>query len=150
MKTVLSAANDSGHIKMVPPVAQALANSIKAKPLMIARRTGRPRCWLGRLQVKDFVTTAGVATLQLGRQVAQEIEGLVDDPQVSITYLGSPRVDFVDAVGADPAEASYRKFGRKAFLPSRRLVRCCLGAHPIQRRRQIRRARSAVKFSPIS
>ena len=126
MKTVLFVAYGSGHIKMVLPVAQALANGDKVKPLVLALTTAAPvarAAGLEVIQFKDFVTAADVDALQLGRQLVEEIEGLVDDPQESIAYLGLSMADLIDAVGAEQAEASYRKFGRQAFLPTKTLAR---------------------------
>ena len=68
MKTVLFVAYGSGHIKMVVPLAQALAANGMAKPVVLALTTAAPvarAAGLEVLQFRDFVTEADGAALAL-------------------------------------------------------------------------------------
>ena len=69
MKKVLFVAYGSGHIKMVVPLAQALAANGMAKPVVLALTTAAPvarAAGLEVLQFRDFVTEADGAALALG------------------------------------------------------------------------------------
>ncbi len=120
MKKVLFVAYGSGHIKMVVPVAQALAASGKATPVVLALTTAAPvarAAGLEVIQFKDFVTKSDHAALELGRQLMQGLGGPVADPQESAAYLGLSMADLIADVGTEEAQRAYRQFGRQAFLP---------------------------------
>ncbi len=126
MKKVLFVAYGSGHIKMVVPLAQALAESGRAEPVVLALTTAAPvarAAGLAVIQFKDFVTSGDGAALQLGERLMQGLGGQVDDPQETAAYLGLSMADLIDEVGAEKAELAYRQFGRQAFLPVRTLHR---------------------------
>lgn len=117
---VLFVAYGSGHIKMVVPVAQALAASGKAAPVVLALTTAAPvarTAGLEVLQFKDFVTDADGAALALGQQLMQGLGGPVADPQETAAYLGLSMADLIADAGPEEAERAYRQVGRQAFLP---------------------------------
>lgn len=126
MKKVLFVAYGSGHIKMVVPVAQALAASGRARPIVLALTTAAPvarAAGLDVLQFKDFVTEADKAALALGQQLMQGLDGPVADPQESAAYLGLSMADLIAYAGRAEAERAYREMGRQAFLPVLTLLR---------------------------
>ena len=123
---VLFVAYGSGHIKMVVPLAQALAASGLAEPVVLALTTAAPvarAAGLAVIQFKDFVTSGDGAALQLGERLMQGLGGPVADPQETVAYLGLSMADLIDEVGPEKAELAYRQYGRQAFLPVRTLLR---------------------------
>ena len=123
---VLFVAYGSGHVKMVVPLAQALAASGRAEPVVLALTTAAPvarAAGLTVIQFKDFVTSGDGAALQRGERLMQGLGGPVADPQETVAYLGLSMADLIDEVGAVKAELAYRQFGRQAFLPVRTLHR---------------------------
>jgi len=126
MKKVLFVAYGSGHIKMVVPLAQALAANGMAKPVVLALTTAAPvarAAGLEVLQFRDFVTEADGAALALGLQMMQGLGGPAADPQETVAYLGLSMADLIADVGPEEAGLAYRQFGRQAFLPVRTLHR---------------------------
>jgi hypothetical protein len=120
MKKVLFVAYGSGHIKMVVPLAQALAVTGKAKPVVLALTTAAPvarAVGLDVIQFRDFVTDDDDAALERGQQLMQGLGGPVADPQETIAYLGLSMADLIADVGHVEAERAYSQFGRQAFLP---------------------------------
>ena len=62
MKTVLFVTYGSGHVRMVIPVARALADSGLARPLILALTTAAPvvrATGLDMVQFKDFFSGLG-------------------------------------------------------------------------------------------
>lgn len=126
MKKVLFVAYGSGHIKMVVPVAQALAASGRTAPMVLALTTAAPvarAAGLEVLQFKDFVTEEDGAALALGEQLMQGLRGPVTDPQETVAYLGLSMADLIAYTGHEEAERAYRQLGRQAFLPIPTLLR---------------------------
>jgi hypothetical protein len=126
VKKVLFVAYGSGHIKMVVPLALALAASGKAKPVVLALTTAAPvarAAGLDVIQFRDFVTDEDDAALERGRQLMQGLGGPVADPQETAAYLGLSMADLIADVGSEEAALAYRQFGRQAFLPVRTLHR---------------------------
>jgi hypothetical protein len=98
MKKVLFVAYGSGHIKMVVPLAQALAANGMAKPVVLALTTAAPvarAAGLEVLQFRDFVTEADGAALALGLQMMQGLGGPAADPQETVAYLGLSMADLI-------------------------------------------------------
>ena len=117
---VLFVAYGSGHIKMVIPVAQALAASGKAAPVVLALTTAATvaqAAGLDVLQFKDFVSEIDGLALSLGTQLMQSLEGPVADPQETIAYLGLSMADLIADRGPVEAAHAYQQLGRQAFLP---------------------------------
>lgn len=126
MRKVLFVAYGSGHIKMVVPLAQALAVRGNVQPVVLALTTAAPvarAAGLDVIQFKNFVTAGDGAALQLGQRLLRGLDGQVADPQETIAYLGLSMADLIDDVGAKQAEIAYQQFGRQAFLPRRTLER---------------------------
>ena len=126
MKTVLFVAYGSGHIKMLIPVAQALQSSGRAQSVVLALTTAAPvarAAGLNVVQFKDFVRPDDEAALTRGRQLVQDLDGVVGDPGESAAYLGLSYADLEADLGTAAAEAAYRRHGRQAFLPVRTLTR---------------------------
>ncbi len=126
MKKVLFVTYGSGHVRMVVPVALALARSGLARPLVLALTTAAPvarAAGLDVLQFRDFLTPADEPALEYGRRLVAELKGPVADPEESAAYLGLCYAELVQAVGADEAERRYQRDGRQAFLPLKTLER---------------------------
>ena len=103
---VLFVAYGSGHIKMVVPLAQALAASGLAEPVVLALTTAAPvarAAGLTVIQFKDFVTSGDGAALQQGERLMQGLGGPVADPQETVAYLGLSMADLIDEVGPEKA-----------------------------------------------
>ncbi len=123
---VLFVAYGSGHIKMIIPLAQALAASGKVEPVVLALTTAAPvarAAGLAVVQFRDFVTDGDDTALQLGERLMQGLPEPVADPYETMAYLGLSMADLIDEIGAEEAELAYQKFGRQAFLPVRTLLR---------------------------
>lgn len=117
---VLFVAYGSGHIKMVVPLAQALAASGKAKPTVLALTTAAPvarAAGLDVIQFRDFLTSDDDVALKLGQALMSGLGGAVADPLETVAYLGLSMADLIADAGPQEAERAYRKFGRQAFLP---------------------------------
>ncbi len=126
MKTVLFVTYGSGHVRMVVPVARALADSGLARPLVLALTTAAPvvrAAGLEMVQFKDFLTESDAEALAHGRRLLAELKGPVADPEESIAYLGLCYAELVNDVGAAEAERLYLREGRQAFLPLKTLER---------------------------
>ncbi|MDP2066117.1 MAG: UDP-glycosyltransferase [Burkholderiaceae bacterium] len=133
MKTVLFVAYGSGHIKMVVPVAQALAASGRARPVVLALTTAAPvalAAGLDVVQFKDFVEPGDEAALAYGRRLMASLGAPVADVDETVAYLGLSFFDLVQGMGSDHAEADYRLRGRQAFLPVPTLRRILQSVKP--------------------
>lgn len=133
MKTVLFVAYGSGHIKMVVPVAQALATSGCAHPVVLALTTAAPvarAAGLDVVQFKDFVGPGDEVALGYGRSLMARLESPVADTDETVAYLGLSFFDLVQSMGARHAEADYRRRGRQAFLPVPTLKRILQRVRP--------------------
>ena len=120
MKKVLFVTYGGGHVKMVVPVAKALASLGLAKPVVLALTAAAPvvrDAGLEMLQFKDFITPADSFALQQGRGLCLEMQSPVIDEDETIAYLGLSFADLVAAKGEVGAHAAYARMGRQAFLP---------------------------------
>ncbi|MGH6626573.1 MAG: UDP-glycosyltransferase [Burkholderiaceae bacterium] len=126
MKKVLFVTYGSGHVKMVLPVARALAASGLAQPVVLALTTAAPvvrESGLALLQFKDFLTAADAEALAQGHSLMASLNGQVVDELETAAYLGLSFSDLVAAVGRQEALARYASHGRQAFVPVRTLQR---------------------------
>lgn len=125
-KTVLFVAYGSGHIKMLIPVAQALATSGLARPVVLALTTAAPAARAAGLEVvqfKDFVAPADAPALAHGRRLMSALGAPVADAEETTAYLGLSFANLVAEVGLAQAEENYLQKGRQAFLPVAILTR---------------------------
>lgn len=123
---VLFVAYGSGHIKMLIPVAQALAASGLARPVVLALTTAAPVARAAGLEVvqfKDFVEPADAPALAHGRRLMAALGSPVADTEETTAYLGLSFADLVAEVGLQAAESRYLEKGRQAFLPTATLGR---------------------------
>lgn len=126
MKTVLFVTYGSGHVRMVVPVARALAESGLARPVVLALTTAAPvvkAAGLELLQFADFLTADDEPALAYGRRLLADLKGPVADPEESVAYLGLCYAELVQDVGPAEAERLYLREGRQAFLPLKTLER---------------------------
>ena len=126
LKTVLFVAYGSGHIKMLIPVAQALAASGLGRPVVLALTTAAPAARAAGLEViqfKDFLAPGDDAALTHGRRLLAELGAPVADAEETTAYLGLSFADLVAEVGLQEAQARYLEKGRQAFLPAATLTR---------------------------
>ena len=133
MKTVLFVCYGSGHVRMVVPVAQALAASggvnVQVLGLTTAAAVVR-RAGLPLLQFKDFVTTADGAAVANGHRLMADVGGNVADRDETAAYLGLSYADLVVDHGEQDAARRYAERGRQAFLPLGSLRRILLQVKP--------------------
>ena len=125
-KTVLFVAYGSGHIKMLIPVALAMAASGLARPVVLALTTAAPAARAAGLEVvqfKDFVESADAPALAHGRRLMGGLGAPVADAEETTAYLGLSFADLVAELGLTQAEANYLERGRQAFLPVATLTR---------------------------
>lgn len=126
VKTILFVTYGSGHVRMVVPVARALAESGLARPVVLALTTAAPvvrAAGLEVLQFRDFLTADDEPALVHGRRLLADLKGPVSDPQESVAYLGLCYAELVQDVGPAEAERLYLRDGRQAFLPLKTLER---------------------------
>ncbi|MFC6284432.1 MULTISPECIES: hypothetical protein [Polaromonas] len=126
MKTVLFVTYGSGHVRMVLPVARALALGGQAKPVVLALTTAAPAvraAGVEVLQFKDFITSADELAVGHGKRLLADMPGPVADPEETIAYLGLSYAELVQDVGLTEAARLYQRDGRQAFLPLRTLRR---------------------------
>lgn len=126
LPVVLFVAYGSGHIKMVLPVAQALAEAVQYRPVVLALTTAAPvarAAGLEVIQFKDFVTYGDAQALDMGRLLFHDLGPNVADQEESVAYLGLSMMDLIEKVGREQAEHDYQRLGRQAFLPVRTLER---------------------------
>lgn len=123
-----------GHVRMVLPVARALAAGDAFEPVVLALTTAAPVArrepGLRVLQFKDFVTPQDETALAHGQRLLQDLPGPVDDPQESAAYLGLSYQDLVQVQGEAEAAALYARWGRQAFLPVPTLERILRAVGP--------------------
>jgi hypothetical protein len=126
LKTVLFVAYGSGHIKMLIPVAQALAASGLARPVVLALTTAAPAARAAGLEVvqfKDFVEPGDAPALAHGCRLMASLGATVADAEETTAYLGLSFADLVAEVGLQEAESRYLEKGRQVFLPTATLKR---------------------------
>ena len=129
MKKVLFVTYGSGHVRMVVPVAKALAKAGLAQPLVLALTTAAPvvrEAGLELLQFKNFLrdgNLADEAAVAYGQILMNALPGPIADPEESAAYLGMSYQELALKVGPKEAEREYRREGRQAFLPLATLKR---------------------------
>ena len=129
MKKVLFVTYGSGHVRMVVPVAKALAQAGLAQPLMLALTTAAPvvrEAGLELLQFKNFLNNdnlADVAAVAHGQRLMRAMSGPIADPDETAAYLGLSYQELELRVGPEEAERQYLLEGRQAFLPVATLQR---------------------------
>ena len=129
MKKVLFVTYGSGHVRMVVPVAKALAKAGLAQPLVLALTTAAPvvrEAGLELLQFKNFLrdgNLADEAAVAYGQILMHALPGPIADPEESAAYLGMSYQELALKVGLKEAEREYRREGRQAFLPLATLKR---------------------------
>jgi len=125
MKRVLFVCYGSGHVRMVVPVAKALAESGLAQVQVLGLTTAAPvvrAAGLPLLQFKDFVGPGDEAALARGREFVAAM-GALDDPAESEAYMGLCYAELEAVVGAAEAQRRYGQLSRQAFLPVRTMER---------------------------
>ena len=136
MKTVLFVCYGGGHVRMVLPVARALAAQGLARPLVLGLTTAADvvrQAGLPLLQFKDFVRPGDPddkAAVAHGHELVRQLTGDVADADESAAYLGLSYADLVAEHGAAEAASRHARFGRQAFLPVRTLRRILQQAQP--------------------
>ncbi len=129
MKKVLFVTYGSGHVRMVVPVAKALAQSGLAQPLVLALTTAAPvvrEAGLELLQFKKFLRDgdrADADAVAHGQRLMRAMPGPVVDPEETAAYLGLSYQELELRVGSEEAERQYQLDGRQAFLPVATLKR---------------------------
>lgn len=129
MKKVLFVTYGSGHVRMVVPVAKALAQAGLAQPLMLALTTAAPivrEAGLELLQFKNFLTDGDQADKEAvahGQRLMRAMPGPIADPEETAAYLGLSYQELLLRVGPQEAERQYQREGRQAFLPVATLQR---------------------------
>ena len=132
-KIVLFVAYGSGHIKMLIPVALALAASGLARPVVLALTTAAPAARAAGLEVvqfKDFVMPGDAAALVHGRRLMADLGAPVADAEETAAYLGLSFAELVADIGLAQAESRYCENGRQAFLPIATLTRILKNIKP--------------------
>ncbi|MDP3760307.1 MAG: UDP-glycosyltransferase [Ramlibacter sp.] len=125
MKKVLFVCYGSGHVRMVVPVAKALAESGLAQVQVLGLTTAAPvvrAAGLPLLRFKDFIGTGDEAALARGRELVAAM-GALDDPAESEAYMGLCYAELEAEAGAAEAQRRYAQLGRQAFLPVRTMKR---------------------------
>lgn len=130
MKKVLFACYGSGHVRMVVPVAKALADAAQVQVLglttaaPVVRAAGLPL-----LQFKDFIVPGDDAALARGRNLIASM-GALDDPVESAAYMGLCYAELEAELGVAEAQRRYAQLGRQAFLPVRTMERILTRVRP--------------------
>ncbi len=128
-KTVLFVGYGGGHMRMLLPLAQALAREGRARPLLLGLTTAAPlvrEAGLPLVQFADVIGPQDAQALAWGRQCVADLAAQgapVADPEGSAAYLGLSYADLVAEHGEARAAALYAERGRQAFLPVRTLER---------------------------
>lgn len=124
MKTVLFVCYGSGHVRVVVPVARALAARGDVNVQVLGLTTAAAvvqQAGLPLLQFKDFVTAADRAVVAHGHRLMADLGdpggGVVADPDETAAYLGLSYADLVAEHGAAEAARRYAERGRQSFLP---------------------------------
>ena len=129
MKKVLFVTYGSGHVRMVVPVAKALAQTGLAQPLVLALTTAADvvrEAELELLQFKNFLRNGDrtdEAAVAHGQRLMRAMPGPIADPQETAAYLGLSYQELELRVGPVEAERQYQLEGRQAFLPVATLKR---------------------------
>lgn len=132
MKKVLFACYGSGHVRMVLPVARALAASGRAHVQVLGLTTAAQPvrdAGLPLVRFSDFLRPGDEAALAHGRRLAAAM-GALDDPEESAAYLGLSYAELESDLGMEEAAARYARQGRQAFLPRRTLERILQAVRP--------------------
>lgn len=118
---VLFVTYGGGHVSMVLPVMQAMAQFEVAHGIVLAltsaanatRNAGVPT-----YQFKDFIEQGDAQALAWGEKLATTLDpgGNVDSLETR-AYMGLSFQDLVQAHGLAQAEAMYAQYGRHCFLP---------------------------------
>ena len=122
MKTILFACYGSGHVRMVVPVAQAIARAGMAQVQVLGLTTAAPvvrASGLPLLQFKDFTGPGDEVALQHGRALLQGMDP-VDDPAESAAYLGLSYGNWWPALAPRKRNASIGGSGGRLSCRSRR------------------------------
>lgn len=123
MKKVLFVTYGSGHVRMVVPVAKALAQTGLAQPLVLALTTAADvvrEAKLELLQFKNFLRNGDrtdEAAVAHGQRLMHAMAGPIADPDETAAYLGLSYQELALKVGPVEAERQYQLEGRQAFLP---------------------------------
>lgn len=129
MKRVLFVTYGSGHVRMVIPVAKALAHAGLAEPLVLALTTAATvvrEAGLELLQFKNFLRDSDRAdedAVMHGQRLMRAMPDPIADPEESAAYLGLSYQELALRVGHEEAERQYQLEGRQAFLPVATLQR---------------------------
>jgi hypothetical protein len=126
MKKILFVTYGSGHVRMLVPVARALAAGGLAQVQVLALTTAASvarAAGLDVLQFKDFVTAEDAQAPADGQRLMAGMTGPIADPDETAAYLGLCWADLVQDVGPQEAGRRYARDGRQAFLPLRTLRR---------------------------
>lgn len=116
----------SGHVRMVVPVARAIAASGLAQVQVLALTTAASvaqDAGLDVLQIKDFITPQDDDALAQGRRLMAGMAGPIADPVETAAYLGLCWTELEQDVGPQEAARRYALYGRQALLPLRLLRR---------------------------
>ncbi|PJI96811.1 hypothetical protein CLU85_1567 [Acidovorax sp. 69] len=133
MKKILFVTYGSGHVRMVVPVARALAASGLAQVQVLALTTAAPVARdadLDVLQFKDFIRPRDSDALAHGRRLMACMSGPIADPAETEAYLGLCWAELEEDVGPQEAARRYARDGRQAFLPLRLLRRILMQVAP--------------------
>jgi hypothetical protein len=130
---VLFVTYGGGHVSMVVPVMQAMAEQgfMEGTVLALTSAAATTRAaGLPTLQFRDFTQVGDAAALAWGSELASTIDpgGRVDAEETR-AYLGLSFQDLVTAHGLDRGQAMYAQYGRHCFLPvptMRRIVRAVM------------------------
>ena len=129
MKKVLFVTYGSGHVRMVVPVAKALAEAGLVQPLVLALTTAAPvvrEAGLKLLQFKNFLRDGDRAdedAVAHGQRLMRAMPGPIADPEETAAYLGLSYQELALRMGPEEAERQYQLDGRQAFLPAATLKR---------------------------
>ena len=127
MKKVLFVTYGGGHVKMTAPVAKALADSGKARVVVLGLTTAAPQVRAANLdliQFRDLIEEGDEIALAWGEHLAI---GMVKNSSVdhgeTVAYLGLCFSELVEDMGLAAAQALFERNGRHAFLPVRTMER---------------------------
>lgn len=132
MKKILFVCYGSGHVRMVVPVAKALAEAGLAQVQVLGLTTAAKvvrAAGLPLLQFKDFIAPGDDAALARGQDLIASM-GTLDDPVESATYMGLCYAELEAELGATEAQRRYAQLGRQAFLPVRIMERILRDVKP--------------------
>jgi hypothetical protein len=118
---VLFVTYGAGHVSMVVPVMQAMAERGVAEGVVLAltsAATVTRAAGLPTLQFRDFIEPGDAQALAWGEELASTLNpGGQVDPQETRAYLGLSFQDLVQEHGLERAREMYAQYGRHCFLP---------------------------------